>query len=93
MENKKQVFAVEFSDEGMLTESEKALVYHSIADFQRGENNKGKHLLATLKRFAQTTGQPSYADTIKLFVHEENQYSAYRQESMQFYRIKPNKAI
>lgn len=82
MENKKHVFAVDFSRKGTLTESENNLLYPSIADFQRGEASEGKHLLAASKRFVRTAGQPAYADTIKLFIEEENQHSTYLQEFM-----------
>lgn len=92
MENKKQVLVVDFSQEGTLTESEKDLLYPSIADFQRGEANDGKHLLAASKRFARTSGQPTYADTIKLFIKEENQHSANLQEIKQFHGMKLEKA-
>lgn len=92
VENKKQVLAVDFSQEGTLTESEKALLYPSIADFQRGEASEGKHLIAASERFARTAGQPAYADTIKLFIEEENQHSAYLQEFMQFHGMKLKKA-
>ncbi|WP_346873116.1 hypothetical protein [Rothia sp. (in: high G+C Gram-positive bacteria)] len=95
VENRKQVLAVDFSQEGTLTESEKALLYPSIADFQRGEASEGKHLLAASKRFARTAGQPAYADTIKLFIEEENQHSAYLKEFMQFHgmQLKKNSVL
>lgn len=92
VENKKQVLTVDFSQEGTLTESEKAVLYPSIADFQRGEASEGKHLLAASKRFARTAGQPAYADTIKLFTEEGKQHSAYLQEFMQFHGMKLKKA-
>lgn len=44
------------------------------------------------KRFAQITGQPVYADTIKLFIKDETQHSAYLQEFVQFHGMKLKKA-
>lgn len=54
LENKKQVLAVNFSQEGTLTESEKPLLHPSIADFQRGEASESKHLLTESNSFART---------------------------------------
>lgn len=67
VENKNQVLAVDFSRKGTLTESEKALLRPSIADFQRGEASEGKHLLAASKRFVRTAGLPAWASFHKLF--------------------------
>lgn len=85
MGNKQQVLALDFSDENTLTESEKDLLYPSIADFQRGEASEGKHLLAASKRFARTAGLPAWASDHKLFrADDHNSWHLFR-DSMQIF--------
>jgi hypothetical protein len=55
-----------------LTEEEKALIAPSLQLFQKGEQSEGKHFFA----FAKTFPDPTYPETVRLFILEEQTHAA-----------------
>jgi hypothetical protein len=62
---------IDFDGADELTERERALIYSSIQQFQRGENSEGKHLFAYAKR----NPYPAYLRCISLFIREEQTHA------------------
>lgn len=55
----------------LLTRDEKKIIQSSIQQFQKGEQSEGKHLYA----FAKKMGDPTYTETIRLFILEEQKHA------------------
>lgn len=47
----------------------------SFATFQLGERSEGKRLLAGARRYAARSGDPDYAEAMKLFIAEEHEHA------------------
>ena len=69
--NQSHFESLNFSGIEQLTENEKAIVFKSIQQFQKGENSEGKHLY----NFAKDWGNQDYFETIKLFIKEEQKHA------------------
>lgn len=54
---------------------EAELAARSLAQFELGESSDGLHFLAHARRFADSAGDPYLAETIALFIEEENRHS------------------
>lgn len=76
-ENDKARLEVDFSDEPELTDEEKKLIFKSIKAFQMGEHSDGVYLAELAKKFGKEHNEPYYAETMNLFIKEENFHSAY----------------
>jgi len=62
---------IDFTGPDELTPEEKAIIYSSVQQFQRGENSEGKHLFA----FAKSDPDPAYLRCISLFIREEQSHA------------------
>ena len=62
---------IDFSGDDILSEKERAVVYTSLQQFQRGENSEGKHLFS----FAKNNPDPEYLPCISLFIREEQSHA------------------
>lgn len=87
MINHERRLQIDFSKEIELTKEEKALIFPSIRNFQKGEASDGVHLLGCVRRYAARNHVPDYMEAMKWFVREENQHSAYLKEYMDHYDI------
>ena len=76
-ENDKQRLQIDFSEEPVLTEAQRKLIFKSIKAFQMGEHSDGVYLAELAKKFAKEYNEPSYPETMNLFIKEENFHSAY----------------
>lgn len=82
---------IDFSEETELSEGEKALIFPSIQNFQKGEASDGIHLLHCVKRYATRNHDSAYLEAMKWFIREENRHSAYLKEYMDHYGIPERK--
>ena len=71
IKNQNHFSEIDFNDVDQLTEIEKAVIYSSIQQFQRGESSEGKHLFSFAKKFPD----PDYTSCIKLFIKEEQMHA------------------
>jgi hypothetical protein len=62
---------LDWNAESRLSRQEKKLISSSIRQFQRGEHSEGKHFMA----FARSLQDPSYCDTVKIFIREEQDHA------------------
>ena len=76
-ENDKQRLQIDFSEEPVLTPEQRKLIFKSIKAFQMGEHSDGVYLAELAKKFGKEYSEPSYAETMNLFIKEENFHSAY----------------
>lgn len=79
---------IDFSQEKMLSEEERDLIFPSVRAFQKGEGSDGVHLLKTVDIFVKKGGEPEYREAMVWFVREENQHSQYLKKYMDFYQEK-----
>lgn len=84
---------IEFTAENYLTEREKRLIFPSIRMFHAGEASDGKHLLETVDRYVEKSGDEPYRKAMKWFVAEENRHSSYLAKYMEYYGVKPRRTI
>jgi rubrerythrin len=49
----------------------------SLKAFQKGEGSEGKHLMSAARVHAESSGDPDYAETTRLFIAEENKHSGF----------------
>jgi len=75
---------IDFTMPDELTEDEKAIIYTSLQQFQRGENSEGKHLFA----YAKTNPDPAYLRCISLFIREEQSHARVLGTYMDMHTIK-----
>ncbi len=87
MINHENQLQIDFSKETELSNTEKALIFPSIQNFQKGEASDGVHLLHCVRRYAAKKHDPDYMEAMKWFVREENQHSAYLKKYMDYYDI------
>ena len=76
-ENDKARLQIDFSEEPVLTEEQRKLIFKSIKAFQMGEHSDGVYLAELAEKFGKEYNQPNYAETMNLFIKEENFHSAY----------------
>ena len=76
-ENDKARLQIDFSEEPVLTEEQRKLIFKSIKAFQMGEHSDGVYLAKLAEKFGKECNQPHYAETMNLFIKEENFHSAY----------------
>ena len=76
-ENDKARLQIDFSEEPVLTEEQRKLIFKSIKAFQMGEHSDGVYLAKLAEKFGKEFNQPHYAETMNLFIKEENFHSAY----------------
>lgn len=69
--NRQHFDHLDWNDGSRLTQQEKKLISSSIRQFQRGEHSEGKHFMA----FAQSLQDPSYCETVKIFIREEQDHA------------------
>ena len=62
---------INWNQDDRLTLIEKQNISSSLQQFQKGEQSEGKHFLS----FAKTFPDPLYADTIRLFIREEQTHA------------------
>lgn len=91
MVNHEKRLQIDFSEEIELNEAEKALIFPSIQNFQKGEASDGIHLLDCVRRYAAKNHDPDYMEAMKWFIREENQHSAYLKKYMDYYEISARK--
>ena len=60
-----------------LTTEELAMLTKSIQQFQLGEGSRGERLLRRGKTYAHAVNDPLFAETLALFIKEEQQHSRY----------------
>lgn len=58
-----------------LTEIESAAIATSLAEFQRGENSEGSHLLQYAREYADRAGDQDYVQAVRLFIAEEQRHA------------------
>lgn len=75
-QNAKRVLRVE-PDSYRLTETETRRITQSIQQFQLGEASEGKLLRQKAARFAKSSADPAYVESIDCLIKEENRHSAY----------------
>ena len=78
---------IDFSNEKVLTDAERALILPSVRAFQKGEHSEGFQFLELAKKFAADRNRPLYTDAISLFIKEENFHSAYLAQFMTHYEM------
>ena len=76
-ENDKARLKLDFAEEPELTEEQRKLIFKSIKAFQMGEHSDGVYLAELAKKFEKEYNEPHYAETMNLFIKEENFHSAY----------------
>ena len=76
-ENDKARLQIDFSEEPILTHEQRKLIFKSIKAFQMGEHSDGVYLTELAERFGKEYHEPFYAETMNLFIKEENFHSAY----------------
>jgi hypothetical protein len=76
-ENDKERLKIDFAEEPQLTEEQGKLIFKSIKAFQMGEQSDGIYLAELAKKFEEEYKEPHYAETMNLFIKEENYHSAY----------------
>lgn len=62
---------------------ERRLLGPSLAVFQLGESSDGRHLLTYARRFGEATADPWLAETVALFIDEENRHARWLGEFLQ----------
>ena len=76
-ENDKARLQIDFSEEPVLTDEQRKLIFKSVKAFQMGEHSDGVYLAKLAEKFGKEFNQPHYAETMNLFIKEENFHSAY----------------
>lgn len=76
-ENDKERLQLDFSEEPVLTPEQRKLIFKSIKAFQMGEHSDGVYLAELAGKFEKEYNEPYYAETMNLFIKEENFHSAY----------------
>ena len=69
-ENDKARLQIDFSEEPVLTEEQRKLIFKSIKAFQMGEHSDGVYLAELAEKFGKEYNQPNYAETMNLFIKE-----------------------
>lgn len=77
IENDKARLQIDFSEEPILTPEQRKLIFKSIKAFQIGEHSDGVYLTELAEKFGKEYNEPFYAETMNLFIKEENFHSAY----------------
>ena len=85
--NDTQRLKIDFSEEKMLPENVKHLIYPSMRIFQKGEGSDGTFLMHTVERYIKMGGPIDYQQAMQLFIKEENWHSAYLKTYMNYYKI------
>lgn len=62
---------ISHAGEPPLSREEMALIYPSMAAFQRGEGSEGEVLIAKAQAFATRQQDPAFLEAIRLFIQEE----------------------
>ncbi|MBS1599442.1 MAG: hypothetical protein JST75_14545 [Bacteroidetes bacterium] len=62
---------VDWNQKDILSPDEKRIITTSLQQFQKGEQSEGKHFYS----FAKTFPDPRYAETIRLFIREEQTHA------------------
>lgn len=73
---------IDFSQEGILTETEKQLIFPSIKAFQKGEGSDGLCLIRCAEQDVAAA-----ANAMRWFIKEENYHSAYLKQYMNHYQV------
>ena len=76
-ENDQARLKLDFSEEPVLTDTQRKLIFKSIKAFQMGEHSEGMYLVRLAEKFEKERNVPPYAETMLLFIKEENFHSAY----------------
>ena len=76
-ENDQARLQLDFSEEPVLTDAQRKLIFKSIKAFQLGEHSEGMYLVRLAEKFEKEQNEPPYAETMLLFIKEENFHSAY----------------
>lgn len=64
-------------DGPQLTDAQRGVLRHSIAEFELGERSEGRHLMGFVKAYARRVGDPDYVEAMGLFIAEENRHARY----------------
>ena len=76
-ENDKERLKLDFAEEPVLSEEQRKLIFKSIKAFQMGEHSDGIYLAELAEKFEKEYNERFYAETMNLFIKEENFHSAY----------------
>lgn len=66
---------INYNDDTPLTAAERRVLTGTLQKFQRGENSEGKYLYHNARAYSQQQDDPSYAETIVLFIKEEQRHA------------------
>ncbi len=73
--NARALLAIPWDDGADVTDDERAIVASSLPGFQIGESAEGHHLIQKAEAYAQQTGDPDYAEAVRLFIAEEQRHA------------------
>ncbi|MGI6010779.1 MAG: hypothetical protein ACOX8H_04675 [Ruminococcus sp.] len=76
-----------FTQEELLDNRIKDLIFPSITAFERGENSDGAYLKSAAEEFSDKIADHSYQKAIELFIQEENVHSDYLAKFMKWHGV------
>ena len=73
--NRESLLQIPWERGAEISESEYSAIWESVREFQLGESSEGKHIIHCAREYALRRRTPAYAETIELFVREEQRHA------------------
>ena len=74
-DNRESLLQIPWEQGAEISESEYVAIWESVREFQLGESSEGRHILHCAREYAAHRRTPAYAETIELFVREEQRHA------------------